>query len=563
MKITLFVCLLFANGLWADTVETAPFLANLGNSVVGGSALLLVHEVLDGSGNLKSGSIEVSINSQLPIRDVEIRGNIAAIDLSSGQVQFGTGAGQPSLGTIQDMLANPANYNVSINAGAVRGQVLAAQTTVLMGLLSAESAVGIVVLRAFDASGSLVAALISADYNGGTPLTGLDIGGLAVPGVAFITPSDPNFAAEVTTVNGLCAYPNSYSISLRTAAGEIGSPLRSTGMARFQLNLNVSAPSAITVYSTRNADGTVAAAYVFFDVNTRFAGPATFTGLDINSGTAGAAGPVVIATNVDSDPIASGTGNVSIFGPQIVSDTAGVQAVNALLQNPAAFYLNLRSTGGSARAQLSDPLDAPNIDGVAGASSGSIVSVYGHNLSAVTSDLSGMYQLAELPRNLDGVSVRIGGISSPISYVSPGQINAQVPYEAQIGSSELSVTTASGTKTTSIVIARVGPSIFIVDPVTVKAGDAVVIYSTGLGQTNPPVATGTLVVPPGGAFNNTSPVTVTIGGQDAAVIYSIAAPGFVGLYQTAVLVPAGVSGSTSLVLTIDGVASNAGNITVQ
>src|SRR2546428_678463 len=96
MKTTLFVCLLFANGLQADTVQTVPFLANLGNSGVGGSALLLVHEVLDGSGNLKSGSIEVSINSQLPIRDVEIRGNPGAIDLSSGQVQFGTGAGQPS-----------------------------------------------------------------------------------------------------------------------------------------------------------------------------------------------------------------------------------------------------------------------------------------------------------------------------------------------------------------------------------------------------------------------------------------------------------------------------------
>src|SRR5207253_2815675 len=143
-----------------------------------------------------------SINSQLPIRDVEIRGNTAAIDLSSGQVQFGTGAGQPSLGTIQEMLTNPANYNVGINAGSIRGQVLPAQTTVLMGLLSAESAAGIVVLRAFDASGNLAAALISADLRGFGGGTMLDIGGLAAPkGVTFITPSDSNFAAEVTTVN--------------------------------------------------------------------------------------------------------------------------------------------------------------------------------------------------------------------------------------------------------------------------------------------------------------------------------------------------------------------------
>jgi uncharacterized protein (TIGR03437 family) len=56
---------------------------------------------------------------------------------------------------------------------------------------------------------------------------------------------------------------------------------------------------------------------------------------------------------------------------------------------------------------------------------------------------------------------------------------------------------------------------------------------------------------------------VTIGGKDAAVVYSIATPGFAGLYQTAVRVPDGVSGSSALVLKIGAASSNSVNLAVQ
>jgi uncharacterized protein (TIGR03437 family) len=70
-------------------------------------------------------------------------------------------------------------------------------------------------------------------------------------------------------------------------------------------------------------------------------------------------------------------------------------------------------------------------------------------------------------------------------------------------------------------------------------------------------------VPPANGFNNTGTVSVTIGGQNAPVIYSIASPGFAGLYQTAVTVPGGVTGSARVVLTAGGAASNPVNIAVQ
>jgi uncharacterized protein (TIGR03437 family) len=64
--------------------------------------------------------------------------------------------------------------------------------------------------------------------------------------------------------------------------------------------------------------------------------------------------------------------------------------------------------------------------------------------------------------------------------------------------------------------------------------------------------------------SNTAPVTVTIGSQNAAVVYSIAAPGFPGLYQIAVTMPSGVApGNVPVVLRMGTVASASVNMAVQ
>jgi len=68
------------------------------------------------------------------------------------------------------------------------------------------------------------------------------------------------------------------------------------------------------------------------------------------------------------------------------------------------------------------------------------------------------------------------------------------------------------------------------------AGDVLLVYATGMGQTTPAIATGALVT----GLCNTRPVTATIGGSPAAVAYSVASPGFTGLYQINATVPNGV-----------------------
>ena len=94
------------------------------------------------------------------------------------------------------------------------------------------------------------------------------------------------------------------------------------------------------------------------------------------------------------------------------------------------------------------------------------------------------------------------------------------------------------------------------------AGDILVIYSTGLGQTTPPQETGKPV--PQSPFAKTGDVSVTIGGGNAELIYSLASPGFVGLYQTAVRMPAGVTaGNAAVTLKMGSAPSNTVMIAVR
>jgi uncharacterized protein (TIGR03437 family) len=92
------------------------------------------------------------------------------------------------------------------------------------------------------------------------------------------------------------------------------------------------------------------------------------------------------------------------------------------------------------------------------------------------------------------------------------------------------------------------------------AGEEVVIYATGLGATNPSFATGTAV----NQINNTAlPVTVTIGGQAAAVAYAGLTQGFVGLYQVNATMPSGLSGSQPVVITVGASYSSRAGVTVS
>ncbi len=89
-----------------------------------------------------------------------------------------------------------------------------------------------------------------------------------------------------------------------------------------------------------------------------------------------------------------------------------------------------------------------------------------------------------------------------------------------------------------------------------------VAYLTGLGATDPPIRAGE-AAPSQPLHRVKLPVTATLGGKSAEVLFAGLTPGFVGLYQVNLAVPQLPAGDHSLVVSVDGVASNAGLVAVS
>ncbi len=683
--------LALASGLMADTVESIPFLATMSPAnevppasiVSNADALIWVHVVRDTTGAITSGSVDFNIRYKFPAAvtvtglhihsgaagtngpiliptDIGGANSLAVDDTGRGvifkQVQF-PGSPNPSLATIQDLIANPQNYYVNIHTtdfpgGAMRSQLYRADMKILMGLMLPGNEVPptdstgsgiptVTAFRAADASGAFTSGWVVFDlnYTGFSPdtqFTGFHIhnGGAGVNGPVIINTgvgggaamvaagptgsgslhydvpvsvNDASFATEMGTVNGLFDNPSAYYINIHTTVfpgGVVRSQLRNTDKMDFQVTMSpanetppitgttASALAKISLYSIRNADGTTAAGTAIFDVNYRgFPAGTTFTGLHIHDGAAGVSGPVTINTGLSgATPVVSDTGSGNIYRTVTVSASAPLATLVSISRNPESAYVNLHTTvypGGLVRSQLAAAnTTVPSIGAVTSnpdtkttnIAPGEIISIYGQNLAKYQSDLSGTSDLKSLPNGLNGVAVTIGGKAAPLYFVSPFQINAQVPFDVALGTQPVVVTNSNGTSTVSnITVVQAAPAIYFdlntnagailknsdyslvnsSNPAT--ANDILLIYLTGLGQTTTALQTGSL----GSMIYATGPVSVTIGGQNAPVIYSVSSPGFAGLYQIAVRVPAGVTGTVPVVVTAGPNKSNSVNLVVR
>jgi uncharacterized protein (TIGR03437 family) len=184
-----------------------------------------------------------------------------------------------------------------------------------------------------------------------------------------------------------------------------------------------------------------------------------------------------------------------------------------------------------------------------------------------------------LPTLLDGVTITINGVAAPLIYVSPTQINAQVPFEIASGPATLElIKNGVAGQPVPIFIADTRPQIFLTTGAHAAAlnldysvnspnnpampGGVISVFWTGQGQVNNPVSTG---APASGMFLNTTvaPTAATIGGQPAAVLYSGLAPGFVGLAQANLQIPDLPSGEYPVVLTVGGATSNSATVSIK
>jgi uncharacterized protein (TIGR03437 family) len=201
------------------------------------------------------------------------------------------------------------------------------------------------------------------------------------------------------------------------------------------------------------------------------------------------------------------------------------------------------------------------------AAPGSLVSIFGSNLSPVNQVSS----VLPLPTALGESCLTVNGQPVPMIFVSPSQINAQLPYQIE-GNVTLILRTPGGVSDNfNLTMLPNAPSIFRsavagLDtgvPTIVRArnqelvtlsnpihrDDTITIYLTGLGNTLPAIEAGTA------ASASPTPVavvapTVQIGNQDLNIDFAGLAPGQVGVYQINAYVPRSVPTGMDLPLTV-------------
>ena len=181
------------------------------------------------------------------------------------------------------------------------------------------------------------------------------------------------------------------------------------------------------------------------------------------------------------------------------------------------------------------------------------------------------------------VSVQVNGVAAPLYYVSPGQINFQVPW-ATPTTGTVNVAAAVNGGSSNIAAVPVGtaaPGLFY-DQVSgaaivqntpdyslnsasnpAPAGSTIVAYLTGTGPVAPAAKDGTPA--PGDTLSwAASAYSAKIGSVAATVSFAGLTPGFIGLAQMNIVVPSTLApGVYPLSVTIDGQTSNSGTIAVK
>ncbi len=239
-------------------------------------------------------------------------------------------------------------------------------------------------------------------------------------------------------------------------------------------------------------------------------------------------------------------GNSIAAGASIVGTLA---ARNQTVPRTETFEISGRDEGGYTWKQilfveLLGSAPSPVINGIANAASfaqsfapGSILSVFGTNLAAGTQAAA----VVPLIAFSGGVTASIDGVSAPFYYVSPGQINLQIPYGVTVGTARLTISyPQAGSASVNVPINATAPGIFTDNQLfTVPQnrcgrGETCILFITGQGAVSPTVATG--AAPASNVLVSSlprpvAPVTMTIGEVPAGIVFAGIPYGLTGVTQ--------------------------------
>jgi len=275
-----------------------------------------------------------------------------------------------------------------------------------------------------------------------------------------------------------------------------------------------------------------------------------------------------VAFHVLANTLATRTGNIKVTPSGVVG------AVSLAVTQPVAGPPVPAITSVANAASYSSTAVSP----------GEIVTIFGNNLGPGSLTL---YQLTNgaFPTSIAGTQVLFDNAPAPMIYTSLTQVSAVVPY-AVAGKSATNIQVKyQGTPSNTVAapVQATTPGIFSLDstgigPAAVlnqdfsinsisnpaARGSVIAIYCTGGGVTNPASADGSITgstLPLPALTQNAS---VSVGGIDAKVLYSGAAPqSIAGLTQINVEIPAGVApGSAVPFLVQIGTAQSQTTVTI-
>lgn len=208
---------------------------------------------------------------------------------------------------------------------------------------------------------------------------------------------------------------------------------------------------------------------------------------------------------------------------------------------------------------------------------GSIIAIYGESLAPSLE----VGPVNPLQQSLNGVSVSVNDLILPLMFVSPGQINAQLPWELADGNYTMEIHSLGQPDVTGkFTVARNAPGLFtqtvqgqqyaiafhedgsLITPSSpAKSGETVGLLGTGLGPFQSDLIDGFFPIDPPPALADS--VKITAGSHSPATIWAGAAPGYTGLALTKFEVPSGSSGTLAVTISVNSVKSNTVNLPVE
>lgn len=211
-------------------------------------------------------------------------------------------------------------------------------------------------------------------------------------------------------------------------------------------------------------------------------------------------------------------------------------------------------------------------------SPGSLADIYGTNLAEAPATTAGL----PLGNTLGNVQVTVNGTPAPLYYVSPGQVDFQIPYSIPPGPALVRVSSnGNAGGAAGITVQQAAPSILTwVDAAgntraiaqnqdyslntstnCAVPGTYVTVYMMGSGPLNNPINSGA-AASSSPLSQETLTTTATVGSASAYVQFAGMTPAFVGLMQANLQVPA-VNGDLPVQVQVGPFASNSALLCVQ